>query len=65
MIEASGAPVSMGIVPMDRTEMMLPDEMQDHFVPGTVLAVSLEPKGGSAAAGPSGPIVAMGKATLI
>lgn len=66
MIEASGAPpVSMGVIPMEPMPMILAEELQDHFTPGTVLAVSLEPQGGSPAAGPTGPIVAMGKAALI
>jgi anti-sigma-K factor RskA len=65
MIEASGTPVSMGVIPMERTEMTLDKELQDHFTPGTVLAVTLEPKGGSPTGGPTGPMVAMGKATMI
>lgn len=65
MIEASGTPVSMGVIPMERTEMTLAKDLQDHFTPGTVLAVTLEPKGGSPTGGPTGPMVAMGKATMI
>lgn len=65
MIEASGTPVSMGVIPMARTEMTLAKDLQDHFTPGTVLAVTLEPKGGSPTGGPTGPMVAMGKATII
>lgn len=65
MIEASGTPVSMGVIPMERTEMTLPEDMQAHFTPGTVLAVTLEPKGGSPTGVATGPIVAMGKATMI
>lgn len=65
MIEASGAPVSMGVIPMERTEMTLAKDMQAHFTPGTVLAVTLEPKGGSPTGGPTGLMVAMGKATPI
>jgi anti-sigma-K factor RskA len=55
----------MGVIPMERTEMTLAKELQDHFTPGTVLAVTLEPKGGSRTGGPTGPMVAMGKATMI
>lgn len=65
MIEASGTPVSMGVIPMERTEMTVARDMQEHFAPGTVLAVTLEPKGGSPTGGPTGPVVAMGKATVI
>lgn len=65
MIGADGKPVSMGVVPMARTEMPMPQNIRAHFTPGTVLAVTLEPKGGSPTGGPTGPIVAKGEATLI
>jgi anti-sigma-K factor RskA len=65
MIEASGTPMSMGVIPMERTEMTLAEDLQDHLTPGTMLAVTLEPKGGSPTGGPTGPMVAMGKATII
>jgi anti-sigma-K factor RskA len=54
----------MGVVPMDaRAEIEMPDDMP--FTEGTVLAVSIEPRGGSPTGGPTGPVVAMGKATAI
>ena len=65
MIEASGTPVSMGVIPMDRTQLTLAKDLQQHLTPGTVLAVTLEPKGGSRTGGPTGPMVSMGKATMI
>jgi len=65
MIEASGNAVSMGVIPMEPMKMMLPDDMQDHFTPGTVLAVTLEQKGGSPTGIAQGPVVALGTATLI
>jgi len=65
-IQGDNAPVSMGLVALgDRQEMPLPSDMPNAFSAGTVLAVSLEPKGGSPEPGPTGPIVAMGKATPI
>lgn len=65
-IQGENAPVSMGLVAMgDRQEMPLPADLPSSFAAGTVLAVSLEPKGGSPEPGPTGPIVAMGKATPI
>jgi anti-sigma-K factor RskA len=65
-IQGDNAPVSMGLVAMgDRQEMPLPSDLPSSFAAGTVLAVSLEPKGGSPEPGPTGPIVAMGKATPI
>jgi anti-sigma-K factor RskA len=57
-------PVSMGVVPMDaRAEIEMPDDMP--FTERTVLAVSIEPRGGSPTGEPTGPVVAMGKATAI
>ena len=65
-IQGENAPVSMGLVAMgDRQEMPLPADLPASFAAGTVLAVTLEPKGGSPEPGPTGPIVAMGKATPI
>jgi anti-sigma-K factor RskA len=64
-IQGTGAPVSMGVVPIDaRAEIKMPEDMPE-FDEGTVLAISLEPLGGSPTGGPTGPIVAMGKATTI
>jgi anti-sigma-K factor RskA len=63
-IHGSEPPVSMGVVPMDaRAEIEMPDDVP--FTEGTVLAVSIEPRGGSPTDGPTGPVVAMGKATAI
>jgi anti-sigma-K factor RskA len=45
--------------------MPLPSDLPASFAAGTVLAVTLEPKGGSPDPGPTGPIVAVGKATPI
>jgi len=65
MIGEDGKPVSMGVVPMARTEMPMPDDMKSHFTPGITLAVTLEPKGGSPTGDPTGPVVAKGEATVI
>jgi anti-sigma-K factor RskA len=65
MIEESGTAVPMGLLSMEPMDMMLPDEMQDHLVPGTILAVTLEPQGGSPTGDPTGPVVAKGMATMI
>lgn len=65
-IQGDAAPVSLGLVTMaERQEMPMPDDMPDDMGAGTVFAVSLEPKGGSPQPGPTGPIVAMGKAMPI
>src|SRR5690606_22638623 len=58
--------VSMGGIPVDqRTEIELGPEAQTRFEPGTVLAVTLEQKGGSPTGVAQGPIVAVGTATRI
>jgi anti-sigma-K factor RskA len=63
-IRGTDAPVSMGVVPINaRAEIEMPRDMP--FAEGTVLAVTLEPPGGSPTGGPTGPVVALGKATAI
>jgi len=58
--------VSMGVLPVDkRTEIALSREARSKFEPGTVLAITLEQKGGSPTGVAQGPIVALGKATPI
>jgi anti-sigma-K factor RskA len=65
-IQGSQAPVSMGVIPVDaRTNIPLDPKAQASIKPGTVLAVTLEPKGGSPSGAPTGPIVAKGAATAI
>lgn len=60
------APMSMGVIPAaGRTEKMLPPADRDMIAPGTVLAVTLEPKGGSPTGSPTGPMMAKGMATQI
>ena len=63
-IHGANAPVSMGVVPMGRSDMKMPP-MPGQFGEGTVLAVTLEQKGGSPTGAPQGPIVAKGMATAI
>lgn len=65
-IQGANAPVSMGVVPVNqRTEVKLTPDLLAQFGAGSVLAVTLEPKGGSPTGGPTGPIVAKGVATSI
>lgn len=64
-IQGSNAPVSMGVIPIDqRSDVKLPT-LPDTFAAGTVLAITLEQKGGSPTGAPQGPIVAKGAATAI
>jgi anti-sigma-K factor RskA len=65
-IQGSDAPVSMGVVPVEaRMEMPVAADILAEFGEGTVLAVTLEPKGGSPTGDPTGPVVAKGAATAI
>ena len=65
-IQGSAAPESLGVIKIDaRNDVKLPADVLAQFGPGTVLAISLEPLGGSPNAGPTGPVVAAGKATAI
>lgn len=58
IIRGDAAPVSLGVLPADGERLTLPDPTE-----GAVLAVSLEPKGGSTTGAPTGPILALGPLT--
>jgi anti-sigma-K factor RskA len=61
-----GQTISMGVVPVDhKVDVKLPPKVAPGFGAGTVLAVTLEQKGGSPTGVAQGPIVAVGTATLI
>jgi anti-sigma-K factor RskA len=55
IIRGTAAPVSLGVLPADGERITLADAGD-----GAVLAVTLEPKGGSPTGQPTGPIVAAG-----
>lgn len=61
MIEGDKAPVSMGVIPSGSTiRIRLSLEAQRKLAAGGVLAISLEPSGGSPTGQPTGPVVASG-----
>lgn len=61
MIDGQNAPVSMGVIPVGGAiEMPVEDDMGDKLGDGSMLAVSLEPAGGSPTGQPTGPVVAAG-----
>ena len=61
MIAGSNAPVSMGVIPAGASaHIAIPAEARDKLASGAVLAVSLEPAGGSPTGQPTGPVVAAG-----
>ncbi|MET2829611.1 anti-sigma factor [Mesorhizobium shangrilense] len=61
MIEGKNAPVSMGVIPAGATtRLTISPAVQQKLAQGAVLAVSLEPAGGSPTGQPTGPVVAAG-----
>ena len=61
MIEGKNAPVSMGVIPAGATtHLIISPAVQQKLAQGAVLAVSLEPAGGSPTGQPTGPVVAAG-----
>ena len=65
-IEGSNAPKSMGVISISaRNDVKVAPDVLAGFGPGTVLAITLEHKGGSPTGAPQGPIVAKGAATQI
>lgn len=65
-IQGGNAPVSMGIIPANaRSAVSVPTVVMKGLGVGSVLAITLEPKGGSPSGAPTGPIVAKGAVTKI
>ena len=65
MIGGDGVPKSMGMLASTGpSRMMLPMEKRRHLRTGTMLAVSIEPLGGSPTGLPTGPVVASGKLSI-
>ncbi|MEP6564247.1 MAG: anti-sigma factor [Mesorhizobium sp.] len=61
MIEGKNNPVSMGIIPAGTTtHLTIAPAVQEKLAQGAVLAVSVEPTGGSPTGQPTGPVVAAG-----
>lgn len=65
-IHGKDAPISMGVIPVDtKVNVPVTSTVKQIFGPGTVLAVTLEQKGGSPTGKAQGPLVAAGTATSI
>jgi len=61
MIEGDNAPVSMGVLPGgEAIQITITPELRAKLAAGAVLAISLEPAGGSPTGQPTGPVVAAG-----
>ena len=66
VIEGSNPPRSLGTIDLASPEAHAsPAERLTGLKPGSTLAISLEPKGGSKTGAPTGPVVATGKLTGI
>lgn len=60
-IQGGNNPVSMGVIPANqRSTVSIAPEVMAGWGAGSVLAITLEPKGGSPSGAPTGPIVAKG-----
>jgi len=65
MIGGDGIPKSMGMLASTGpSRMMVPMEKRRHLRTGMMLAVSIEPLGGSPTGLPTGPVVASGKLSI-
>lgn len=65
-IQGGNNPVSMGVIPVNqRSSVTVAPDVMSGLADGSVLAITLEPKGGSPTGGPTGPIVAKGAVTAI
>ena len=61
-IRGTDAPRSLGVMAdATRAEMTVPAELRPLIAADTVLAISIEPAGGSPSGAPTGPVVAAGK----
>ena len=66
LIPADGKPRPLGVVAADRTiTLAIPPEFAAQTVRDAVLAVSLEPPGGSPTGAPTGPVIGTGKLTSL
>lgn len=61
LVPGSGSPKSLGVFDADQNgEMVIPADMRSNLSEGAILAVSVEPFGGSPTGLPTGPVIASG-----
>lgn len=60
IVDARSVPLPVAVLGSLDGELRLPASLAGRIRPGTQLAVSVEPPGGSQQAGPSGPVIAIG-----
>ena len=62
VIPSGGKPHSLGLIdPGHPVKVMVPPELRPHVAADSVLAISVEPLGGSPTGQPTGPVIANGK----
>jgi anti-sigma-K factor RskA len=62
LVEGEQAPVSLGVLPQTgQGEIDVPEDLRSRLTSGVVLAVSLEPFGGSPTGKATGPVLALGE----
>lgn len=62
LVEGEQAPISLGVLPQTgQGELDIPQDLRARLTEGVVLAVSLEPFGGSPTGQATGPVVALGE----
>lgn len=65
-IQGDNKPMSMGVIPVNaRSEVGMSPEIAADWGAGSILAITIEPKGGSPSGSPTGPVVAKGAVTPI
>jgi anti-sigma-K factor RskA len=65
-IQGGNSPISMGVIPVnERSSVVVSPDVMSGLGDGSVLAITLEPKGGSPTGNPTGPVVAKGAVTEI
>jgi len=60
LVPGEGAPISLGLVPEDGGRLVLDRSLRDQLSAGALIAVSLEPAGGSPTGVATGPVVLSG-----
>jgi anti-sigma-K factor RskA len=63
VIEGKNPPRSLGVIDIAGGSHAIPADRIAGLKPGSILAISIEPRGGSTTGAPTGPVVAMGKLT--
>jgi len=62
LVEGDQTPISLGVLPQTgQGELDVPEDLRTRLTEGVVLAVSLEPFGGSPTGQATGPVVALGE----